>query len=431
MKSTVLNLIRLTQSEAAIPITHEDDWYGVEWDSTAYSPDCTRIGKAQLHRDLPVQNGMVGGTLTDAGVFTPFPVQSDWTNQANQARDGSAGQVMVKIPAHYEKFEKDGNTRRVKLSMYPLEGYIAIPMHYVSAYEASLDRANNKLCSVANMSDNYRGGDNTDFSSTYDPSIYTLNGRPVSSKSCEEYRTAARNRNSGDTQWNTMLYLTWKTLCWLFVVEYATRNSQKAINNTLTEDGYKQGGLGSGYTTADSTGYKNFNNEQVIVPCGYLDTLGNGTGEIYYDLTNAGYSNVSSYANKYRGIEHPFGHIWKFMDGVLIDGSKYLYFQENPANFGSSTSNYTASGLRMSSSIWAKDVHLTDGNPFNVYNSGSGTEARWFCDYQVGSEGGTYPYIRYGGSINKGTQSGLFATNSHKANTSFKYISTRLCYLPN
>ena len=64
----------------------------------------------------------------------------------------------------------------------------------------------------------------------------------------------------------------------MFLVEYATRNSQKAVNTELTPEGFRQGGLGSGCTTGTAT----INGAQIwsFMPTGSSDSLGSGSGEV-------------------------------------------------------------------------------------------------------------------------------------------------------
>ena len=55
-------------------------------------------------------------------------------------------------------------------------------------------------------------------------------------------RTYARNAGS-----ELLCYEYYKWIIyWLFVIEYATFNSQATYNAALTSDGYHQGGLGAG-----------------------------------------------------------------------------------------------------------------------------------------------------------------------------------------
>jgi hypothetical protein len=102
-----------------------------------------------------------------------------------------------------------------------------------------------------------------------------------------------------------------KFITWCFVVEYATLNSQKAVNDILTAEGYHQGGLGKGVTS----GTKKVNGKNVwgFVPCGTTDNLFNGSGEVTYNYTNTDAEGAeiqaSTKVNRYRGIENPFGHV--------------------------------------------------------------------------------------------------------------------------
>ena len=64
----------------------------------------------------------------------------------------------------------------------------------------------------------------------------------------------------------------------MFLVEYATRNSQKAVNTALTVEGFRQGGLGSGCTTGVVT--INGATTYSFIPTGSSDSLGSGSGEV-------------------------------------------------------------------------------------------------------------------------------------------------------
>ena len=145
---------------------------------------------------------------------------------------------------HYRRCETEGTKRRVKLSEFPLPDYHQVPRMYVSAYEASLQRSTKKLCSVVNTDPDYRGGTNQ---AAWDGTYRSMLGRPVTAINRTNFRTYARNRNNTATaEWNLYTYHVHKALYWLYVVEYATLNSQAAFNAELTSEGYRQGGLGEG-----------------------------------------------------------------------------------------------------------------------------------------------------------------------------------------
>lgn len=156
-------------------------WYGAEWDVTNASPSVIRAdaGITTLHASLPIHNKMKSCLLADNGTVNYYLKADDWSKKADGSAsvlDGSDGQVMVEIPAHYRKFEEEGNMQRAKISQYALAGFEYVPKMYVSAYEASLDRTNLKLSSVINTTPQYRGGNNT---SEWDAAANTLLGKPV------------------------------------------------------------------------------------------------------------------------------------------------------------------------------------------------------------------------------------------------------------
>ena len=73
------------------------------------------------------------------------------------------------------------------------------------------------------MDADYRGGNNN---TAYDGTYRTFLGRPATGISRTNFRNYARKRKAGSTEWNCMTYDIQKELYWLFVIEYATLNSQ-------------------------------------------------------------------------------------------------------------------------------------------------------------------------------------------------------------
>ena len=285
--------------------------YGIEKDFRIETSKAIRVGNPDLHRDLPIHNLMRGCLLDDDGNIIEYLPQNDWTTAT---RDGSKGQVMVHIPAHYRKFytKDEGNIIGVRISLQPIKGYHYVPDMFISAYEAALDRVNNKLCSVVNDSPDFRGGNNL---SDWDNTYRSLLGRPCTYKNKIEFQTFARNR--GSIYWNIYLYQCHQTLCWLYVIEYANFNCKLEYNNKLTDSGYHQGGLGKGVSHISN--WDTFNNILPFIPCGYTDSLGNNTGIINYTLYNEDNTIFTKTSvPRYRGIENPFGHIIKMLEGINI-----------------------------------------------------------------------------------------------------------------
>ena len=410
--------------------------YGVEFDTAVSSPDCTRIGNPNLHRTLPVHSQMRGCLLNDDGEVTKYLNESDWTSET---RDGSQGQVMVEIPEHYVKFETDGTKRRVKMSITPIVGYKKIGKYYISAYEATVQRSANKLCSVVNTDEDYRGGNNTaDWDSTY----RSLLGLPATQISRTNFRTYARNRKSGSTEWNCMTYDAQKDLYWLFVVEYATLNTQKEFNATKSAEGYMQGGLGVGFTTLDWTKWSNYNDNNPIVPCGYTDSIGNGTGQVLFTMPTE-YDSTSKklYVTRYHGIENVFGHIWKWTDGLNVrispnepdgDGLSKVYVCSDPSKFNDTNyDGYTYVGNEARTEAYVKEIIFGDGGEI-MPSVVSGSTTTYFCDYHYTNipAAETLRSVLFGGYARDGANAGFVYADSGRAPSSASAsVGSRLCFI--
>lgn len=417
----------------------ENQWYGIEWDTEVSSPSVTRIGNMDLHRTLPIQSRMRGCLLDDNGKVTKYLNPKDWTGEV---RDGSRGQVMVEIPIHYRRCETEGTKRRVKLSEYPLHGFLPIPRMYPSAYEATLQRSTKKLCSVVNTDPDFRGGNNQ---AAWDGTYRSLLGRPVTNINRTNFRTYARNRNNAATaEWNIYTYHVHKALYWLYVVEYANRNSQLPFTAELTAEGFHQGGLGAGVTTWDIN-WSTFNGYYPFVPCGHTDSLGNRTGVVSYTAKNDDESITKTFdVPRYRGVENPFGHIWKWTDGCNIQvsatqenggtGLSKAFICHAPANFQDSNyANYSHVGNIDRSGGYVEEVLFGVGGEILPKTTGGGSTT-YFCDKHytnIPSSGEALRGLLFGCIAHSGATAGLASADSHSAPSySTALVGSRLCFIP-
>lgn len=417
-------------------------WYGVEWDESESSFSFTRIGDLSKHVSLPIQSKMLGCLLSDAGVVSKYLNTSDWTSET---RDGSQGQVMVEIPEHYRKFEREGTTCRIKISEENLDGYVHVPKVYMSAYEAALDRTNSKLASVVNTAAQYRGGNNT---SSWDGKYRSLLGMPASNISADTFRTYARNR--GSASWNMLVYNIYKTIVWLYVVEYASVNVQDTYNAQLTAEGYRQGGLGVGVTDwTASNAWNRYNSMNPVIPCGHTDSLGNGSGVVAKNVVNSGGTTLHTYyVPRYRGVENLYGHLHQLTDGAgVIIGRVGYNASENRL--------YTCSDPSLFKWITASDVtdynfisnlpnNTTSGVPTSVIGGNSAdiialTSAASYSDsyygdcYSITGRGSAEAarVLLLGGNGNDGTCAGLFRHDATQTSSSTAtHLGTRLCFIP-
>jgi len=192
--------------------------------------------------------------------------------------DGTDGQVTIFLPGFYWKWDVVGTKNYPKISEFDLPGFAYSPPVYLSAYKASLLRTTLKLSSVKNNTADYRGGGNQ---SAWDALAQSQLQMPVTGISRTQFRTYARNRGVG---WETYFYHAWWKMFMLFTIEYATLNSQAAVNTALDASGFKQGGLGNGVTDVNSTKWSHLYGYYPLIPNGASDSLASGTGEVTYTL---------------------------------------------------------------------------------------------------------------------------------------------------
>lgn len=430
-------LIGVGQTRPQFPY---DYFYGIEWDVTVSNPVVTRIGKNELHQSLPIQSKMRRCILKDDGTVNYYLHANDSTKRdtgSNAVLDGTDGMVMVELPEMYVRFETEGNKRRCMISDYPLPGFMLWKKDYVSAYEATVERATSKLASVMNQTPEFRGGSNN---AAWDAETRSFLGKPASSISLTNFRTYARNR--GSVNWNCNTYGIQRKLWWLFAVEYANFNSQEPFNAALSGEGYRQGGLGNGVTDLNATKWSTFNNQSPFVPCGYTNSLGNNTGVIAFQMP-AEYDAVTFTTNvpSYRGVENPFGHIWKWTDGckALIqsvnDGNtSEFYAAENSADYSSDgIAGYKLRGLLPRGNGYIKEMLFGELGDIMPLSIGGGTTT-YFCDYfytSVPVTGISERGVLFGGSAYHGASAGFVCSyTNNTASYASAYIGSRLCFIP-
>ena len=390
--------------------------YGVSWQTGSLNATLARIGNLDLHRTLPIQNKMRGCTLADDGTVNHY-FKDDWSANEDGTpikKDGSDGMVMIEIPEFYVKCQSKNGIDSMSISEYALDGYTLVKKQYVSAYEATVDRTNTstlKLASVVNTTANFRGGNND---ATKDEAENTQLGMPVTATSRANFRKYARNRATG-TKWNMLDFFATNTIWLLYSIEYANWNSQLAFNAALTNDGFKQGGLGNGVTNVTGTDWNTFNNYYPIIPCGTSDALGNKTGEVEYTLPSTFKPDnvVKVKVPRYRGIENPFGHLWKNVDGVIFDiksdadgGTSTIYLAKTEADYGDTvTEGFSELGQLPRKNGFVSDTYLGTFIPSEATGASSNTGR---CDnFETNVNSSSLRTLYYGGGASYGASAGL------------------------
>ena len=382
-----------------------DLWYGVRF--TGSSPDGVRTGNMAYHKTLPVQSQFRGCGMSN-GSIVGYLKSDDWTKyENNQAVDFNAVDIMVELPdAYYTVVEHGDYDWEIRMSTYAIPGYTKFDKQYVSAYEAYSDGT-------------------TLFS--------RKNQTPTVNKNRITFLAEARkNRNNHYAMYT---YNAHKFITWCFVVEYATLNSQKNVNNVLTAEGYHQGGLGSGI----ATGVKKVNGKDVysFVPCGTTDSLFNGSGEVTYNYTNTdaegAETQASTKANRYRGIENPFGHVWKNCCDVILYGTdNKVYITNNIENFGNDKSLFVDSGLTShpTAGQWVKKINNNAAADLFCQEGGANSTT-YFCDHYWTNAVEADRTLLLGASTGDGSRAGLFLLHSCDGlGSAGASVGTRLVYIP-
>lgn len=287
------------------------------------------------------------------------------------------------------------------------------------------------LMSDKTNSTDTRGGDNT---ADWDDTYRSLLGRPVTNLTRDQFRQAARKRGSG---WEMYTYNAHKILFWLFAVEYATLDSQKPFNAQKDANGFAQGGLGPGLT--QMTDWANFNNTNPLIPCGYTNEFGNGSGEKAYVVKNAsGGTHATLMANRYRGIENPFGHIWKYTDGANIQvttgdaGLSILWTTDDPSNFSdTSYTGYDKKGNICRTNGYAKKMLLGEDGDIVTTEVGGSSSTYWCDYYYTNTSANRMQVVLVGGYAGNGSYAGLARVDTADApSDAHRGIGSRLCFFP-
>lgn len=413
--SAISAAVTLDEEIGKLSRNENELWYGVKFDlANSSSPDGVRTGNMEMHKTLPIQSKMRGCTINNVDNVKKYLKADDWTKWEDGtviAQDSSqiSPEMMVEIPEHYRLLvATPDNTVEVRMSEYNLPGYTKVEKKYIGAYEGmTSETLPNLLRSINNTK--------------YKPKVSTTRN---------QFQVFARE-NSRTNNWNIYTYGAHRDLTWLFVVEYATLNSQKAYNANLTAEGYHQGGLGEGVTT----GSVKINGADAwsFVPCGTTNSLGNGTGIIEYTHTNTnaeGGSTGTKTVNvpRYRGIENPFGHVWKNVIDVVIAGTdNSVYICKDYTKFGTfeggtnpTAEQLIAAGYELQdfkeSTITSQYVKkLVNNNQADLFPTvvGNGASATtYYCDYHWTSATATPRTLLIGGRSGDGSAAGLFALYS-------------------
>jgi beta-glucanase (GH16 family)/ribosomal protein L31E len=283
-----------------------------------------------------------------------------YTTGGNALYDGSHGQVMVEIPKFWYKADNVGAKYRWYVGSTNISGYkvhpafvregVEIDKVYFSAFEGFFNAVTNKMESRADVVPSTNNG-------VSDGGLSPINAYgPVTDTIVGDIRNCRVHARARGTNWEMQDFLTSSALQLLFLIEYASFDSQTQIGTGII------GKISGANNNANKTGATIF--------------LGNASGR------QVGTENLCSVS--YRGVENLWGNIWTYVDGLnLFDYRAYASdraFESNKFN-----APYADIGLVSSAGgTFIKDIVFSPDNDFSFLpgegggSSSSHLHDNWF-----------------------------------------------------
>lgn len=434
-----------------------DMWYGVQGDYSSSDYKLTRVGNLDLHKSLPIQSKIRRFVENTDGSVKYYLHQNDSRLKdggATATIDSTDGNVMLEIPAYYQRIEFSGTKWLRAISEYPLPGFTLVDRKTISPWFATIDQADSKAVSgcwltwngdaiardtngiviLKSNAANFRGGDNN---SSKDGTYNSLLGMGRTSNSKAGFRPYCKNGT------HLGAYRAYNELAWLQRIEYASLYCQDSYNSSLDASGYHQGGLGDGTTTVDGGKWNTWGGYMPFIPCGVTATLGNNTGQVQYTVKNFGGSDFVTTVSSYRGFEVPFNYLWMLADDILIyyspdsaNAKTTAYVCEDPTKFTSpddSDSNvpdgyHSVTDLPRADGWQLKLSHSTEGYSFPIAIGAASNTGVTDYFWQAGTTASGWFGALLSAHAFYGAPAGFGGLNAfYRSSYAFAHLGFRLC----
>jgi hypothetical protein len=360
---------------------------GIQWNPT--SDTYVRTGDGTTgNAHIAVASQMKRCVLQSNGTVAYYLHPTDSTKKADgTAADltGATGNVMVEIPKFYYKYEWTGTAHHWSIADKPTAGYTVHPAFVKSGVEVNF-----RYYNAYNPRDN--GTKLISASGLY----------PTANQTRAQFRAKAAANGSG---WSLVDWNLYFAVQLLYLVEYADFNTQEAIGYGRT---YMTGG-----SWADGSYY---------AISGLSNANGNNTANVWVSAT--------AYANNYmtyRGIEHWYGHLWKFVDGVNVNASRQYFVNNKPSTFADDvfTGDYVLKGAAGSTSGYISNF-AQDGN--GLFPTGvTGSETTYVGDYYYQTSANSV--VMFGGdAVNAGLAGSFCLSANGAASNPYVSVSAGLSY---
>ncbi len=344
-------------------------------------------------------------------VVNPLYTQGDDADYS-----GAHGQVMVEIPRfYYASANPSAKVYEYYVSPVPSKGFQIHPAFvrngeklqkvYYSAFEGFYQGG--KMASIAGVVPSTSDGKSDEgFSpiAAYPATVLGTHGIATNGGDIRNCRYWAQQRGVG---WGIHDFLTICAWQLLYMVEYANWNSQNMIGKGIVD---KVTGTNN---RASKTGATIF--------------LGNTSGR---EGGTDGLTSVS-----YRGIENPWGNIYKWVDGINLNnaGDYGVYVADHDFESDKFTGNYEKiATFPSTASAWRNitDISYARGYSFFPATASGTTYTTYLCDGLYSSTTSTR-VARFGGIWADGLPAGAFCwTVSNDSSYADRYLGSRLLLLP-
>lgn len=437
------NAVEIEDVKAYIGYTDEDIvGLCVDYENKMFTRLAGAVGKNQGEDfDIfPMYGGRRRCNVADDGTINAYYGDQNYTE------DGTNGQVMVYQPKFYYKvvpLKLDKNTEsglgyhirkaNYYVSATPKAGFKLHPAFYdesgneidyilLSAYEGSMFDAS---------ADAYVN-DSVDESIAYaegDLLCSIAGKKPISGLRSgmgtkESFESMAQNRGSG---WHLETIKATSANQLLMIVELGTMNTQTGIGSGVTGITHN-----SAYNCSSLTGS--------------TADLGNGTGQAAETINEIGgaetpYTTAGKVSVSYRGVENPWGNIWKHIQGVNIWGDGTMgggqpYIANNfTFNESKNSDNYEPVGFTLANASGYINAMGYGNEEFDwllMPSEIGGTSALPVGDYTYATANlNGYRVALFGGCWYHGTGAGGFCWGCHGGvGTRTREIGGRLLYVP-
>lgn len=396
--------------------------------------------------EFPMYGGMKRCNVNDDGEIAAYYGDDDFVD------NDSAIQVMVYVPKFYYKvvpLKLDKNTDGLGYHIRKANYYIAdTPKAGFKLHPAFYDENGNEVDYFLYSA--YEGAlYRTGAATTYNDAVHTstslhdndfilsrYNTKPISGQHLAITRTLAEkycsNHGSG---WHSETIQALSALKLLMMIEYASMNLQTALGFGVSNYGK---GESDGVNYAAITGSTRY--------------LGNESGEAsatyfqYYDkeqekTVTEHLSDAHKVSCSYRGIENPYGNLWRYIQGInvwgngeMAGGQPYIC-NDFDYNELMHSDNYKPVGFTIANEtgyINAMGYGSEEYDWLFMPSEIGGTSALPVGDYWYEQENENgHRIVRHGGAWNYGVMAGMFAGTSNSVHTAYGVTNgCRLIYIP-